>query len=419
MIGLEVLRSPVKWFAPVIAALLVYVAIAGMRPGLLLWSDVNASLTQASSLIDPLVAGIAAWEGGRRYRGGFTRRIDRGIRPGWSAVGGHLTAILFWFAVPALLAVAGFVIVFPMVGGYGAAEWPWLIAAASGAVLSAAFGYLVGSRAGGRWWAPPLAAIALYFGYVLIGGAHQLIPYWLVQAYPIVLNGSNPFVRYVTPTFWGQALWYLALSGVLVAFIPAAITRRSVRVVVVSVCLVAAIAGLTVLHSTRGQATTGYNSRDYVCDTSPVDICVNRAYRDGLPKLEQAFSTFNTKAADTPLAAPKLEQQVEGVGDDPSKGARALYVEDLGPTFASDSLLFYVQKYGGLERCSEAVSTNLHTIVDSWLIGQPSSLVTSPDAPEGAAAIRFSKLTDVERTAWLKANIDDVTACHLTPAQFP
>ncbi|MFC6357116.1 hypothetical protein [Luethyella okanaganae] len=328
----------------------------------------------------------------------------------------HLVAMCTWLVLAMGLslliveAICGFGV------AYGAPVWPWILSSSAGTLLAATIGYVSGIWLGSRWFVGPVVAITLFILRVAIT-ARGLLPYWVVQAYPTTLNTTNPFVEYVTVTFLSQTLWYLSLAVLLVLLVSFVGERRDWSMIAVLPVAAAMTMGLLGLHATNGQVTRGYNERNYVCQSTPIDVCVHSAFEAGLPELETAFTAFNARIAGTSLVANKLEHNVGGVGDTVSDGARSLYAEDLGPGFELNTLTLYLQSYGGIQLCTEAESASLHAVVDGWILGQPDQIFGITDVAK-ANPNSFWNLDDSGRHAWLVGHEKPYLACTLTSQDF-
>jgi len=415
----EVRTSLTLWTTPVIVLAVLYCAVIALKEGVYLWSDATQGLTTASLFLNPLLGGVTAAAAGRRERGGFSERIAGASDNAWRAR-------LFFFAgitaAPALagsLGVVAVVIYMNANGAEGDISWIWLVATTAGAVLCCAIGFALGIVFEGRWYVSVAVAVVLYFGWSLLQGSG--LPFWIIQSFPTTFGGSNPNVRYIYATFIGQIFWYLGLAVVLtsVAFFRKSGVTQRVRRVTTATAAVAASVGLFLIISTNGQITTGYNARDYDCTGGSVELCLTPGYDRGADALQGAFYALNERAAGTPLVATKLEQNVEGIGESVSAGARAVYVEDLSPGFEGLSVSRYVQKYGGQVNCTEDPdSAYAEDIVTAWLVGEPSWLLGA-GGPGQDAAQRFADSDEATRRAWFATNYDAYQACSIQLAVLP
>ena len=414
----EIRRTAFRWGPPGFIGLMVFGALSMLRTDVPMWGDITAGIAASGIFVNPIVAGLAAWEAGWRGRPLRARSLGSARALGAGTIV-QLSAMMCWLALSYVLA---FVIVCVEMAGrggaYGVANRWWLASAVSGSLLALVGGYCAGLGLRGRWFAGPLATVLMYLGFAAVSGTG--LPYWVTQAYPDTLNSTNPFVVYILTTFVSQIAWYLGITAILMAVLawgrrPARWPRPSLIAVVVLAIVPGA--GLAGLISTNGEITRGHNSRDYRCGVHPLPICVNTAYAKGIPALEKAFHDFNGRVAGTQLVATRLEHNVQGVGDRVSPGARDLYLEDLGPGFAESAVEDYEQTYGGLEKCTSPGSTVAHEIVDSWTVGLPLPDVGVPSAVMDTPG-SFWRLASAGRTQWLVAHESEFRSCTLTIADL-
>jgi hypothetical protein len=412
----EIRRAPSKWFFPLVGLGIIGICVLGLRPGVLTWGDATAGIARSAVAINPLLAGVFAWAAGRRKIAGFSGRTTRSERRPSVPYLIYFGALVFWPLVGAVVALLLLLAAFSVFGADGAPVWPWIAASASGTLAMCAFGFLVGSLIGQFWYVSPAVVIVTYLGLVASNAAK--IPYWAVQLYPTTLNETNPFVRYIIPTFWAQVAWYTALFILFLALLPVGRNAgAATRLIAIAAAVCLGATGVITIQTTRGQVTEGFNARDYSCLSAPVNICVQKAFKSGLPGLENSFAAFNDKVANSRLVATRLEHNVMGQGDVASRGARSLYLEDLSPDYAQASLTNYIYKYDGFIKCVDERSRSLHSIVESWLIGQPNWLETA-DGPEGDASRKFAALTEPARHDWFVAHEANVLSCQLSLADF-
>lgn len=411
---LEARKSSIRFFLPLLAFLPVLVIYTAQRPGVYLWSDISWAFNQASALINPLVVGLFAFEAARRETARFDRRLAAAVRPTQARLL-HLVGSLTWVVVAYVLAFLYAVAYMTVHDGYGAPIWTWQLGTVLSTVVWASLGYAVGRFAGIRWYVFAGLPIISYFVWLFISGPSRL-QYWLVQLYPTALNGTNPFVKYIYSTIIGQIAWYLGLVViVLVLLLRYLQPTARVSLLIAAVCVSAL--GVGAVMDRNGQFTTGYNARDYVCGSGQPVVCVNPGYKKGVLPVEAAFRSFDSKVQGTPLVVARLEQQVQGVGDSPSRGARSLYLEDLGPNYPLLAVAGYVDRYSGEENCRSTDPTILHLIIQSWLSGERDPL-TSAGGPVQRAARWFDGQSASQKNIWLQSHYSAVRECRLTYVMF-
>lgn len=401
--------SSVKALTPLLVLAPILVVATSQRVGVYVWSDVSWSFNQASALSNPVVAGFFAFEGARLGGADQRLRLASAARP-LRGLMFRLAGGMTWLILANVVGFCILAIYIVVHGGYGFPVWGWHIATILGTFVWALLGFALGAMFGKRWYVYLASALASYFIWLVLTGIARP-PYWIVQLYPTALNGTNPFVRYIYLTMLGQSLWYVGLTLVIVA-----VLCNQLRILRVGSAMlisgVSCIIGCIAVISTGGQFTTGYNSRDYTCGQAKPIVCTLRPFAAGNARIASAFAGLNRRASETPLAVQKLEQQVEGVGDEPSEGARSLYIEDLGPGFANIAVEEYVQHYGGSENCVDADHMIAHSILESWLAGERSPF-TEADGDVRRAARFLADGATSKQIAWFKANYSAFESCTL------
>lgn len=310
-------------------------------------------------------------------------------------------------------------------GTYGAPSFPWLAAIASATILACAAGYSAGLVIGARWYTAPIAAVGYFAAYVLL----QVAPttHGVRSLFPAIPNRDTEFAAYIVTTMWGQTVFFLCMSALLVLVVarPGGVIReRSSYVTAAPVVIVALLAAGSVL-GTNGQYLTGHNPRDFACGGSDPRICLNRGYAAAAEGLQERFQALNSKVAGTGLQARVLEQNVEGIGDAPSAGARSVYIEGIDSAGLDQSVSRYVGKYGALGMCDlerapyETVTAVL--IVDTWLSGFDEYGLNDLD-PAAVGASQWQRVKTLSPPAgneWLQDHWDVYSTCDLTLTDLP
>lgn len=417
------------------AVYLVFVQLS-LTPGLNLWADVVTGLSSASLFCGLLAAGLSAFEGGRWTAANRARLIASARSPLADRLV-HFIEVASPLLGGYLLALATRTIIAAVTGTYGSPSAWWLIALGSALVASAGFGYAVGaalaSRLNNRWFVAPAVAVVFLAGYIGLAAAD--LPNGVTRLYPVIIELDSVFSRYVTSTMAGQCVLFCSATALLVTACGSIERIRRPSSVLVGAMLIGgalvitAVGGATAIIASNGQLTSGYNPRDFTCETrGSLTACLNRGYAVALDAVTHRFTEMNSRAAGTPLVAHRLEQNVEGVGDVVSRGARSVYVEKFGSqrdiAFAAGR---YVEKYGGFARCGtnesllqaqadEAAYSELY--VDSWLSGDSSSLPFGT-APGESHLKSLRALSLPQANAWFRAHYARFEACELTFADLP
>jgi len=200
---------------------------------------------------------------------------------------------------------------------------------------------------------------------------------------------------------------------------------RLIATVATAALVVVLTTGSSMVLSTNGQYVSGFNSRDFVCEGSAPTICLNRGYGSAMAPLREEFALFNEKTAGTSLVARQLQQNSEGVGDEPPAGTRSVYIETIDSLGMTTAVSRYAAKYGGAVNCDFTAGNPepfwAVSIVNAWLTGYDEMGFETFDvsAPGVAEFHRFLSLSVADGNAWLRANESAYLACTLTFDELP
>ncbi|HEU5222640.1 MAG TPA: hypothetical protein VFU07_03050 [Candidatus Lumbricidophila sp.] len=402
----------------------VLLALHARREGLNLWTDYITGLSQASIYTGTLAAGVSAWEARRTHKP-LVARLLVSSRPVVAVRVAHFASVAAPLALGFVIGVALLWAIGLATGVYGSPFIPW-IGALVGAILAAsAFGYGVSAVSRNQWYSPPLAAILFFASYVILQLLHA--PNWSRALFPVIMNVDSEFVAHVSTTMFGQIVAYLSfviLVPVLIAV--AAKRRRGPSGFILVATLIAGVGlGASLIGLRNGQYVTGQNPGDFVCEGARPQVCVNPGYRAGLAKLVTAFAELSQKSSDSDLIASRLEQQVEGIGDSPTRPARSLYIEDLSESGIAFSVARYVDRYGGGIACRTSEHTYdqhlANAVVQAWLsnFDELGFGGASPMEPGAAEFRRLTALGPVAARSWFGNHVRQYMSCGLTLADLP
>lgn len=332
-------------------------------------------------------------------------------------------AALIQFAVTATIALLGLGAAIATLGGiaatqgyYGGLNVAWLMAIAGALLLSVAMGWVSGFLAPGQWYAAPGAAVVFYGLFV----ATRVVPlpYGVKSLYPVITNYGSVFVRFVEITMWSQLALFVGATVLLVLVVDGQLKswfRRASAPIFASIGLIAV--GSVIVLATNGQYTSGFNSRDFVCAKGSTTICLNRGYQNAMSNVTPVFDRMSRLVAHTPLEFRRLEQNVEGVGDAPSQGARSLYLEQNDAESARLSAYLYLVRYGGSTTCADNYDARIASFyVDSWL----SQYTTDTDGyPAKHKYENLRRLDPESGNRWLRDHYTKYMSCTLTFADLP
>lgn len=414
-------RSSTWILAAIIAVLSVLIALTTRRDGLDLWPDLVSGLSQSGIFTGTLAAGFCAFESSRWVLPA-SARLAGSARSPLSARMIHAAAVIAPVLLGFLAAVAVLAVTGAVTQRYGAPYLPWLMALGAALVLAGTMGYVIGLVGGRRWYVAPLAALAFLGLYIL----SRLVPmpYGVKSLFPVIVNTDGVFVRHLPTAMLGQVALFLGVALILVCGVGRGWRHaRRMAVAVVAGASVVALAGGFAVISTNGQYLTGYNSRDFVCEGDELEICLNRGYADAMPDLRAQFEDFNDRASGTGLVATKLAQNVEGIGDEPSPGARSVYIEQNNDFGMQLAVARYVNKYGGIMGCDPADLEAFYAVgvVNTWLTGLDElGISTFGDGAPGKAELDRFMALDVEAgNAWFREHEADYMSCSLSLAELP
>lgn len=405
-----------------LTGMFIYFAFLPRRVGLNLWPDFVSGLSQATVLVGPIAAGACAVVASR-VASPLASRLQVSARTPSVAVARQAVTTIAPIAVSFPLALLILGIYGAATGTYGTPSGPWLLAIASTVVVACSSGYFVGLLIGSRWFTAPVVAVGYFALYVILQSVP--LPHGYRSLFPAIPNRDTEFAHYITQTTWAQVVLFLGIACLfaLLARPRGVRVERALLIAAIPVAIASVVAGAVVV-STNGQYLTGYNSRDFVCDGSDPVICVNKGYAGALDGLTARFEVFETKTIGTSLQPQRLEQNVEGVGDEPSTGSRSIYIEGIDAAGLDQTVARYVTKYGGSYACSDDTPypTFVATIiVDVWLSGVDQYGLDSLDSTaEGASEWnRFRLLTPTEGNEWLREHEQAYLTCNLTLADLP
>lgn len=413
---LELRRTKAWYGAVIIVGISLWSGIVSLRTGVPLAGDATAGVTTASVYATPLVAAcFAVSSSSRRVRGLYVRAAGA-ARAGYAEYLPQLTALITVLLLGCGVTVVLLQLTLASVGAWGVLIGSWLVVWAAALVLAGTVGYLIGLIPVPRVLAAPLAFGAVFGAWSIVSFLHasDVLGYGATSLFPVMTNTTNPFVRYLDATPTGQVLFFLGLAMFAFAVTATYISmRRRGLVLAVVGALVACTAGGALVIANDGQVTTGNNAGLYTCVETTFTVCVHPAYANGTDQLVEEFGTLAPRVTGTPLEFTRLEQNVAGVGERVSAGAKSVYVEDLGEGFADLSIARYIQKYGGSGNCSTYEGSAVESVIDSWLAGTP-SWVSQSNALEAPIAQTFEGRPMEHNRDWLISHFDEYVDCSLT-----
>lgn len=407
-------RSTVTLGLALITVVGVFIAVNATRPGFLLWPDLTTGFTSASVFTGLIAAGAAATEANRWQRANGKRQASA-TRSKLQVRSFHALAVItplgagFWLAF-GLIAVWA-----QLQGYYGSVPIVWIISLFCALVLASSLGYTIGTLAPSRWYVGPGVALLFYVGYVALTltGARNGV----LALYPAASRLDDIFVQPVNSTLAAQSIFFLSLSVPLLLL--TMLSRRVPRAVALSALgslLIAVLAGGTVIAA-NGQTVTASNPGVFTCVGDSPTVCLNPGYAPAGAPLQEHFSRLATITAGTGFVADRLEQNVQGLGDNPSDGARSVYLEQWA---TDEDLAFavfrYVSKYGGTGQCESEENVRFNEQVDMWLAQYDPY---AGDAPRDPAFDTLNTLSLSDAQTWFSSIASKYFSCRLELADLP
>ena len=401
----------------------LFMAFQPRRPGLNLWADFVTGLSQSTVVTGPLAAGFAAIVVSS-WTKSATPRIRVATKSGWLILLRALNALLVPLLVSFPLSVFLVGIYSYLTGTYGAPHPPWLLCLWACSIGAIGFGASLGFVLAGRWYVAPLASLLFLGGHILASSLD--LRFGVRSLFPTVVNQDTEFAIYFSDTMLAQAALFISVSALMVVLAFQSVTRKLARSASLTVLLLlfSIYSGALVLNR-NGQYLTGFNHRDFVCGGDALVICLNRGYADGLHPLSEAFTTPMNRVDGTPLAPALLEQNVQGVGDEPSQGARSIYIESIDEDGISLAVYRYFETYGGVTSCMESTRTTEQVlatlIVTGWLAGYDE--VGFSESPK--SSIEWQKWNGLHELSehvaidWFNTHYVEFMDCTLTLSDLP
>ncbi|MER5520052.1 ABC transporter permease [Streptomyces sp. NPDC002763] len=406
---MELRRSPLRWWFPVLVALDVAVLFGRAQWWIGVWPQASAAAQVPAFYLGPFLAAYAAWASGRIHRLGFEDQHTAGTRPRWQVEGVHIAAVAVYgggaYAVGAAVAAA---VSYDDAGpGF---LWPsYLLLGAALIVLCIAVGHIAGRWFPSAFATPVICGLACFVVVTMNGGP--------MKAGLFVLSGG-PAVE-VTPERLAVR-WGLALSAVVVAVLtprtlPGYTGERGkviARLPAIggSVLAVACLAGVV----TAGPVQTARaNPSGQMCTRTEPKICVWPEERMYMPRLEAMAERVS--GLPSVITSPSVFYE-EGLRGDKGRDTDFSIFE--GSMWeVADSMSIAVSRESTPRYCQAATSTaeDRRTMayfeLDSWLAarisgaGQPSDIHGGPPGVDQKAIARLIKQSGPAQEAWAKKRI--------------
>lgn len=182
ILWIEFKRSPAKWFAPVVGAVIAVFATIRYDQWYGVWSQTSMVVQFGTAMAMPVIAAAAAWAGYDRARSGMSEQQHTTSVNPWGREGMTVTAALLWLLLPVVGAYIAVSLVSAPVAGAGGPWMTFLWNALNLVVLATGYGYLLA-----RVLPSPFTIAAAGFSTAVLLFAHSDNPNWTlftVNGYP-------------------------------------------------------------------------------------------------------------------------------------------------------------------------------------------------------------------------------------------
>lgn len=431
VLRLEIRRSIVGFGAPLIVFVGVLFVFAKLSPAATVWPDTNTQLNVSIIFLGPIVGGVATLAGQReaRRRTAYLRRLSARATPTPALM--ELTAAICWVFVSFALMTACVFIWTGIRATGGRPIGSWTLATFVGLLLFVPIGFVVGRLTRLRI-APPLVAI---IGYLLLAYDEGVYGRgWGPSLSPIIPTAGDIFQRFNNALTYGQTVWLLGLSVLIVAMwcLGMVVRDPAARPPAWSaLCAVAAVVTIVGINLVAGQGNNVYVGAaqlSYVCDGTDPKVCLVTEYRNGLSALLPAMTLLDDRLAGTsaqfdsarqvepgrerPLGHPDVDISIDAV----YAGYAAITVQELvANTYAPPC---------DAGNGTGTIAQQLQYLVQTWLQSPPGASLTYADFPQpGTAAVNtatrwFAAKPEVGRRVWLRRHYPGLAHCTLTAADF-
>lgn len=419
---IRLVRSPVKWLAPLLAWWLFWIDSELRRSGFPLWSEVAPSFLYSVLVLGPIAAafaGLRAWAERRPSLSELTGTAvrDPAVRQAVAAAGDVL-----WVSAAQVIVAAVTLTRVALAASWGGPDWGMLLASFVALWACAALGW------GAGWLVPtrvtgPLVGLALYFVMgVALSFDFEVFRRFLVLLPSGAPQGLNPPEMVAGWVGWLQVVWFgsIMLLGLGAAV---ALARRRFPAGWLGIGTVAAVVSAVILLQAPDRQVDP--NAPLVCDQGTVEVCVHPAYESQLPELAEVIRA---------TVAPLVEAEVI-----PARVVQDEYLEDE----SSDESAVGFSPHPDLEFVAENVALSAlgdgYCFVDEtggtaylawdftarWLVIQaglepPAQSFPAPENPplffdeaQEDAFERFETLGSDGRVTWLRDHYEALVACRV------
>ncbi|MEV0484163.1 hypothetical protein AB0I69_26575 [Streptomyces sp. NPDC050508] len=414
---MELRRSPLRWWFPVLVALDVAVLFGRSQWWIGVWPQASAAAQIPAFYLGPFLAAYAAWASGRIHRLGFEDQHTAGTRPRWQVEGTHIAAVAVYGGGAYIVGAAVAATVSYRDAGPGFL-WPsYLLLGAALIVLCIAVGHIAGRWFPSAFATPVISGLACFVVVTMNGGPSKAGLFVLSGAPAVEVTSERLAIR-----------WALALAAVAVAVL----TPRSLpgytgargkliaRLPTVgsSALAVACLAGVI----TAGPVQTARaNPSAPTCTRTVPKICVWPEERMYIPQLDAMAKRVS--GLPPAIKSPSVFYE-EGLRGHKAQDTDFSIFE--GSMWeVADSMSIAISRASTPAFCQAANSSAedrrlmAYFELDSWLAarisgaGQPSDIHGGPPGVDQRAIARLIKQSQSAQQDWVEKRIKviKVTRC--------
>ncbi|KUN78297.1 hypothetical protein AQJ66_31690 [Streptomyces bungoensis] len=406
---MELRRSPLRWWFPVLVALDVAVLFGRSQWWIGVWPQASAAAQIPAFYLGPFLAAYAAWASGRIHRLGFEDQHTAGTRPRWQVEAAHLAAVAVYggvaYAVGAGVAAA---VSYDDAGpGF---LWPgYLLLGAALIVLCIAIGHMAGRWFPSAFAAPVICGLACFVVVTMNGGPMEAGLFVLSGGPAVEVSPEHLAVR------WGLALTAVAVAVLTPRTLPGYSGARGkviarLPAIGSAALAVACLAGVL----TAGPVQTARASRSApMCTRAEPKICVWPEERKYMPRLEAMAKRVSELPPAITSPSAFYEEGLRG-----GKGQDTDFKIFEGSMWeVADSMSIAVSRASTPRYCpaqnsdAEDRRTMAYFELDSWLAarisgaGQPSDIHGGPPGVDQKAIARLIHQPEPAQQSWAKKRL--------------
>lgn len=331
LLCIEARRTVAIWLVPLMAWLAWRIVRDALALDVVLWVEASAAIGRSAVVVGPLAAGAAAWVAGRDRRRNTGDLLGTTARPAFQrdlAVWAGTTA----WGLAAYGAVAAVVLVETARRATwgGPAVWP-ILAGAAGVAAHVAVGTALGRLNLGRFgnlMVAPVAVMGLFYAQILSSDTRleEIGEGWSRGRLLSLDERWQTSVWYGLPAALPalQAVWYLGLTGAILAAVAVARRRGVLEALALAVAVAVALTSAAEVVQRTGSwgqmvgvdRTAEATPVALSCAGEPFEVCVHPAYRAWRDDIAGSVNAALAPLVGLP-GAPTRAEQVPDRGERP------------------------------------------------------------------------------------------------------